>query len=458
MAILRAYALPHPKLAIPAVGRGEEKQIAKTIAAFDVVAQDIAMVCPDTIIFLTPHGVIYDDYFHISPGDSAKGNCERFGTRHVKLNIKYDPNFAAVLSHTSTKYGVSAKTLGERNAPLDHGVMVPLWYINRRYNKFKALRISPSNLDESAHYRMGQCISEAALNAGRRAVVVASGNLSRKFDENEHGYVQEALEFDKEMAYIFATGTFSRLLAIPPSLRESANECGYMVFAMLAGCLDRRVVGAELLSYENPFGEGYAVATFSPGHYDENRNFLEMSQKAIPERKIHAIEDTHCALARRALEYSLRHRHTMPIPMGLPKDMLNSRAGVAVTLYVDGELRGAAGSLEPTTDNIATEIIQNAVAAGLDDLRFPPVTESELMDLVYKVDIYGVTENIYSPDQLDINRHGVVVICGDQWGVQLPNEYGIETGEQQIAAAWKKSGIAPGVPFKLERFEVERHG
>ena len=195
MTILRAYALPHPKLAIPAVGRGEERKIAKTLAAFDIVAQEIAALQPDTIIFITPHGVIYDDHFHISPGDRAKGTCEQFGTKHVKLELTYDPNFAVAAAHISNKYGVPVKTMGERNAPLDYGVMVPLWFINRRYSRFRSMRVSPSRLDAFAHYKLGKCISEAAANVGRRTVVVASGNLSRKSDESCD--YKKALEYDK---------------------------------------------------------------------------------------------------------------------------------------------------------------------------------------------------------------------------------------------------------------------
>jgi len=460
MAILRAYAMPHPKLAIPAVGKGKERKISKTLASFDTVAQEIAHLRPDTIIFITPHNVIYDDYFHISPGDSGKGNCERFGTKHVKLALKYDPNFAAVTAHISTKYGISAKTLGEKKAPLDHGVMVPLWFINRRYSRFKAMRISPSMLDTRAHYRLGQCLSDAAADIGRRTVIVASGNLSHKLEEKaRNGRLQESLAYDKEMLQVFSTGAFDRLIGVPQSMRDKADECGHNVFTILAGCLDRRRVRAELLSYENPFGEGYAVASFTPGPYDEARNFMDQSDQ-IQRRlvmKSRSTEDAFCVLARRALEYTVLHGLTLPTPVGLPREMLTTRGGAFVSLYVDGRLRGAAGALGPTTEHIAAEIIKYAVAAGQADKRFPPVTEDELPDLVYKVDIIGNPEIVTGPEQLDARRYGLIVTSGDAWGVMLPNQPAIDTGEQQIAAVMQRAGIAPSTPVRMERFAVERH-
>jgi len=460
MAILRAYVLPHPKLAIPAVGRGEERKIVKTLNSLDMVAQEIAFLRPETIVFITPHNVIYDDYFHISPGIGAKGHCSALGTKHVKLSLTYDPNFAAVTSSVAGKYGIIAKTLGERKAPLDHGVVVPLWFINRRFSKFKTLRISPSKLDEKDHYRLGQSLSEAASNIGRRTVIIASGNLSRDLNKKaSEGYVDEALEYDKEMVEIFKSGDFERLFRVPHSLRDSADPCEHSIYAVLAGALDKRLVRAEMLSYENTLGEGYAVAAFTPGPYDEKRNYLEKSEN-VQRRlvmKSRSAEDAYCILARRALEYSVLHGLDLPIPVGLPKEMLTNRAGVFVSIYVDNRLRGAAGALDPTTINIASEIAKYAVQAGQADKRFLPVNIDELPGLVYKVDIIGLPEKVQSPDQLDVYRYGLIITAQNTWGVMLPNHPGIDTPEQQIAAVMQRARITPGTPVKLERFLVVRH-
>jgi len=460
MAILRVYALPHPVLAIPAVGRGGEREIKKTLKAFDHVAKEIARLRPDTIIFLTPHNVIYDDYFHISPGEGGVGNCEDFGTKHVKLSLKYDPNYAAAVAHLSAEYDITAKTRGKRTAPLDHGVMVPLWFINRRYTKFKAMRISPSGLSIRHHYRMGQCLQEAASNLGRRTVVIASGNLSDNLgNKAESDLLDESLEYDREMLFVFSTGEFDRLLAVPRAHWESADACGHLVFAMMAGCLDRRIINANLLSYDNTMGEGYAVASFNPGPPDERRNFLERSQ-SMQRRlvmKSRADEDAYCTLARRALEHMVLHGIPMPVPSGLPQEMLHTRAGVFVSLYVDGKLRGAAGALGPTADHVAAEIVQYAVQVGQGDKRFHAVAREELAELVYKVDVIGNPEPVEDASELDPQLYGLIITSGDTWGVMLPNQDGVETGEEQIAAVMLKAGIEKDAPMRLERFHVHRH-
>ena len=81
MSILAAFMVPHPPMIVPAVGRGSEAQIRKTTAAYERVAEEIAALSPDTIIITSPHSVMYADYFHISPGRSARGDLACPGER-----------------------------------------------------------------------------------------------------------------------------------------------------------------------------------------------------------------------------------------------------------------------------------------------------------------------------------------------------------------------------------------
>ena len=136
---------------------------------------------------------------------------------------------------------------------------------------------------------------------------------------------------------------------------------------------------------------------------------------------------------------------------------MSRRAGTFVTLKKFGQLRGCIGTISPTAANIAEEIIQNAISAAVRDPRFPPVTASELKDLVYSVDVLGDTENIESPDQLDVKKYGVIVSSGHKRGLLLPNLDGIDNVEEQISIAMQKAGIRKGEKTSLQRFEVVRH-
>jgi AmmeMemoRadiSam system protein A len=137
--------------------------------------------------------------------------------------------------------------------------------------------------------------------------------------------------------------------------------------------------------------------------------------------------------------------------------MTGKRAGVFVSLKKQGQLRGCIGTISATTKSIATEIIQNAISAGAQDPRFDPVMPDELEELVYSVDVLGDTEDISSPDELDVRRYGVIVSSGRRRGLLLPNLPGIDTVKDQISIARRKASIRENEQITLQRFEVVRH-
>jgi len=460
MAIIRAYTLPHPPLAIPSVGRGQEKGINKTLEAFMEVAEDIRKLAPETIVFITPHCVLYGDYFHVSPGGSARGDFARFNAPKTVLETRYDEEFTGEITRLAKLKKFPAGTLGERDSALDHGVTVPMWFINESYSSYKSVRISQSGMDPSEHYKLGQLIAGAAESLGRRTVLIASSDLSHKLkNDGPYGFAHEGPQFDDTVAKALAVGDFFALFKIPEDLRERAAECGYNSLMVLAGCFDRRCVEARLLSYEGPFGVGYAIASFSPGDPDEGKNILEQFSKlslaeALERQK---AEDDYRSLARRSLEHKIKSGSNLKLPDGLPDELLENRAGVFVSLHINGRLRGCIGTIAPTTGSIASEIIQNAVSAGLDDTRFDQVTKAELPFLTYKVDVLAAPEPIPGPEALDVKRYGVIVTSGSKRGLLLPNLDGIDTVEEQISIARRKAGISEREEVKLERFEVVRH-
>ena len=137
--------------------------------------------------------------------------------------------------------------------------------------------------------------------------------------------------------------------------------------------------------------------------------------------------------------------------------MHRQRAGVFVSIKKEGRLRGCIGTIQPAQDSVAEEIMENAVSAAVRDSRFSPVQPEELEKLIISVDVLGDTEEIDSPDKLDVRRYGVVVTKGYKKGLLLPNLDGVDTVEEQIAIAKQKAGIGERAQVRLERFEVVRH-
>ena len=150
------------------------------------------------------------------------------------------------------------------------------------------------------------------------------------------------------------------------------------------------------------------------------------------------------------------------------------KAGVFITVNKEGKLRGCIGTYLPTQENIAKEVISNAIAVATKDYRFGAVAKEELPSLSYIVSILGEPELVKDIKELDPQRYGVLVKATPlnsnetdvvfngrspfKSGLLLPNIEGVTTPEQQLAVACQKGGIDPKKEKVLiYRFTVEKH-
>jgi AmmeMemoRadiSam system protein A len=460
MAILAAFMVPHPPLIVPQVGRGGEKEIEETRAAYETAAREIAALKPDTIIISSPHATMYSDYFHISPGRQARGSFASFRAPEVRFLEEYDAELVSEIEALASAEGFPAGTLGQRDKALDHGVMVPLWFVRQFWKDYKLLRIGLSGLPLTDHYALGQLVRRAADRLGRRAVWIASGDLSHKLQPHgPYGFAPEGPEYDERIMDVCSRAAFGELFDFDESFCEKAAECGHRSFVMMAGALDGLAVEARRLSHQDVTGVGYGICTFLPGGEDPNRRFLEAylaGQAARTEEK-RLGEDPWVKLARASLESWVRSRKILPLPKGLPAELTETRAGAFVSVHENGRLRGCIGTIGPTCACLGEEIIQNAVSACSRDPRFDPIRPEELDYLEISVDVLGAPEDIASEAELDVKRYGVIVTRGGRRGLLLPDLEGVDTPEAQVAIARQKAGIAAGEAVKLQRFEVVRH-
>lgn len=455
-----AFMVPHPPLIIPEIGRGEEQKIQNTVDAYHKVGRKIGQLRPETILLLSPHQVMYADYFHISPGKWAEGDFAQFGAGKVKLKVDYDTDFVENLCSLADVEDLPAGTLGERDRRLDHGTMVPLYFVNPYWERYRLVRVGLSGLSLTAHYELGQLIQKTAGMLEKNTVIIASGDLSHKLKEDgPYGYQKDGPEYDKRIMEVMGRGDFGELLEFPEEFCERAGECGHRSFTIMAGAFDRMKVTAERLSYEGPFGVGYGICTYTACGQELNRNFKDRYEEKERKRvlKLRQREDRYVQLARQTVEEYVRTGKKIQVPEGLPPEMYDTRAGVFVSIKKEGGLRGCIGTIHAAQPSIAEEIIENAVSAASRDPRFPAIEAGELDRLVISVDVLGDTEKIDSSDELDVKRYGVVVTKGYKRGLLLPNLDGVDTVEEQIAIAKQKAGIGEHEKVELERFEVVRH-
>ena len=231
MSILGAVIVPHPPLIIPTVGRGREQEVQSTIDAYRTAAEQVAAWKPEVLIVTSPHQVIYSDYFHISPSRGTTGDMSAFGAGQTKLSVEYDAPLREEIIRCGEATGLQVGTLGQRNPYLDHGTFVPLYFLREAGVDCLILRIGLSGFSPLDHYRLGQCIAQAVEKLDRRAVFIASGDLSHKLkDDGPYGFAPEGPEFDRQITGAMAEGDFLRFLTMDPALCDRAAECGLRSF------------------------------------------------------------------------------------------------------------------------------------------------------------------------------------------------------------------------------------
>lgn len=466
--IMEGYTLPHPPIIVSEIGHGEEEAASQTIKAYEKAAERIAAAAPELIILTSPHTTMYRDWFNISQGTEAFGSFSSFGAPSVRFHVRYDTEFVDTLQ-SLLPAGFPAGTQYDREQSLtsDQGTMVPLYFINKQYTDYKLVRIGLSGLPLSMHYQLGQYIKKAVEQLGRRAVFVASGDLSHCGRGSHYGYHPEGPEYDRKIIQTLKSGNLGETLDYDEAFLRRAEECGHRSFTILAGAFDKVKVKTEVLSYESPWGIGYGVCIITPQGPDKSQHVLEehRDRRHAAFLKRYEKADEFVKLAYDSVRYYTEHHRSLKLS-SLPdarqqsiEKLMNGRAGVFVSIHKDGDLRGCIGTIAPCYDSIAQEIIQNGIAACSRDPRFPEITTDELDDLEITVDVLSPAEKITDRNQLDVHRYGVICSTADgRRGLLLPDLDGVDTVDEQISIACRKGGINEKRDrVILERFEVIRH-
>jgi len=164
-------------------------------------------------------------------------------------------------------------------------------------------------------------------------------------------------------------------------------------------------------------------------------------------------------LARQALECGVRGETLPPLAPGELTPQLTAPGAAFVTLTVGGALRGCIGALEPYQP-LADDVREHAVAAALEDYRFPPVQAGELGEIEIEVSVLTAPVPLeYSgPDDL-LERlkpgvDGVILRDGFRRATFLPQVWEKVPGKDDFLSqlCWKMG--AQGDAWRKKHLEV----
>ncbi|MCL1919247.1 MAG: AmmeMemoRadiSam system protein A [Peptococcaceae bacterium] len=412
---------PHPPIVIPPIGRGEEKACSITAQGLEKLSEALCATGAEILVCVSPHAphirqdpssglsLTYLEGIH----DTLEGDLGAFNAPQIKYSLKTVPEILEAL------HRLGAQSV---QAPLDHGVMVPLYFLQRAGWQGRLVVLSSP---EETPEVWGKKIAQILDTIPARCAILASGDLSHRLKEDgPYGFHPSGPQFDRLIVQGLRTDP-SLLPNLPEILVEEAAQCGYMPLLLALGA---RTGSCQVFSYEGPFGVGYMTA--------------ELYRSSPVAR-----------YARTCLQHFIEGK-----PSTVPNDpLLATQKSCFVTLHKDEDLRGCIGTLEPVRETLADEIRSNTLSAATRDPRFPPVQKEELSLITISVDVLGEMEKITDSTELDPYLYGVVVRSQGRTGLLLPRLSGVDSVDEQLAIARQKAGILPGEDIELWRFQVDRY-
>jgi aromatic ring-opening dioxygenase LigB subunit len=155
---------------------------------------------------------------------------------------------------------------GAATAPMDWGVLIPLWYMGGRSEPpVPTVVVSPArDRPMSEHVRAGKALADAAAASSLRVALVASADHGHAHDAaGPYGLDTAAAEYDARVVELVAENRLAGLAELEPEFVDRAKADSWWQLSMLYGALGGGWHG-ELLSYEAPTYFGMLCAAYAP--------------------------------------------------------------------------------------------------------------------------------------------------------------------------------------------------
>ena len=276
--IVFACIAPHGSMIIPLLGEKDAEKALTTRLAMEELGRRIAVVNPETIVLVTPHGHRIDNCFSLLNNKRVQGTL---GPEPESNGNSFTLTFA-VDRELNTAILEEAQVLG---APvsrvyfavdddtnfymqLDWGALVPLCFLGAPINPLPKVVIAcpdRNKLDWGLSAPFGLSIRKAAEKLNRRIVFIASADLGHAHDANgPYGYDIASQEFDTALLDAVKAQDLARLLEFDLDWLKRASTDSYGQILNLYGAIRGTNFRGEVLSYEVPTYFGMMCVAYEP--------------------------------------------------------------------------------------------------------------------------------------------------------------------------------------------------
>jgi AmmeMemoRadiSam system protein B/AmmeMemoRadiSam system protein A len=316
----------------------------------------------------------------------------------------------------------------------EHSIEVQLPFLQYFKKNIKFVPIILAQADGAVYKEIGKAIARAVKKLKREVIIIASSDMTH--------YESQASAKEKDNRAIEAMLALNEDELMDRVERLKISMCGFApAISLITAAKALGAEKAELVRYQtsgDTTGDHSSVVGYA--------GLIFKNHKMSPIAKI----------AKEAVETFVKDGKIISPPVKPTREM-KKKAGVFVSLHKFGKLRGCIGTFEPAQEDVAREIITNAISSATRDPRFPSITASELDDLRYSVDVLTKPAPVKDKNRLNPKKHGVIVECNLRRGLLLPDLEGVDTVEKQIDICCQKAGIEPCETVNLYCFSVKRY-
>ncbi|HEY2598638.1 MAG TPA: extradiol ring-cleavage dioxygenase [Candidatus Dormibacteraeota bacterium] len=273
MGLVFAAIAPHGGLAIEEACAPAERQLAAaTRAGMIELGRLFDEARPQAVIVATPHNVHLPASMGVIVSGHVAGQLAG-APPSIALDVPTEMTLAWLVLQAMAKGGVPASGVSfggndpaEAVAPMDWGVLIPLWFMGGRAEPpIPLVVITPSrDLSAEDHVNAGAAVAAAAAKSGLRVAFIASADHGHAHDpQGPYGFDPAAKRYDDLICELVRKERLDRLANIPPELVESAKADSWWQMMILHGAIAEGWNG-RLVSYEAPTYFGMLTAAYVP--------------------------------------------------------------------------------------------------------------------------------------------------------------------------------------------------
>jgi len=250
------FLLPHAPILVPEVAARSGAQTGKTLEALKSLDESLKRLAPDLLLVLDPHAATERTLTFVN-ADRFVGDLGEFGARSVSLSLpgageEGDRLFSYLQPHFPSRIyrpGVH---------DLDYAAVVSLHLLLPLLGTIPSMvLVNPVTMDYRQAFELGRFLR--GYSSEKRWGLLASGDLSHRLTKSApSGFHPDGQVLDRSIVEALQASSPDPIFNLPGAVIQNAGECGLRSVLALIGLS----MGDEVrfLSYEAPFGVGYASA------------------------------------------------------------------------------------------------------------------------------------------------------------------------------------------------------